>query len=52
MARVWEDIYWKWVGKGCDRAYAAFMADQWERRKAKKDRKAKGTGKAGADQPH
>jgi hypothetical protein len=30
---TWGDIYWKWVRRGVDRAAAAFMADEWERRK-------------------
>ena len=29
---AWADIFWIWVFKGADRAYAAYMADRWEAR--------------------
>lgn len=29
---VWERVFWKWVRKGADRSYAAWMADQAEKR--------------------
>jgi hypothetical protein len=36
---TWDDIYWEWVRKGCDRCYAAYMADRWEARQKKKEAK-------------
>lgn len=38
---VWERVFWKWVGKGADRSYAAWMADRAEKRaRAREDRKS------------
>jgi hypothetical protein len=37
----WGDIYWRWIRRGVDQNYAAYMADQWEARE-KRRRKRKG----------
>jgi len=33
---TWADIYHKWICKDYDSAYAAWMADKWEKRKSNK----------------
>jgi len=33
---TWGDIFLKWLRKGVDPAYAAWMADKWQKRKARK----------------
>jgi hypothetical protein len=30
---TWGSIYYRWLRKGVDHGYAAWMADQWEMRK-------------------
>ena len=32
----WGDIYYRWLRKGVDHSYAAYMANQWEKRKKRK----------------
>lgn len=39
MAKTWADIYFKWLGKGMDHGYAAYMACKWEDRKKRQARK-------------
>ena len=29
---TWGDIYYRWLRKGVDHSYAAYMANQWEKR--------------------
>jgi hypothetical protein len=29
---MWERVFWKWVRRGADRSYAAWMADLAEKR--------------------
>ena len=36
MAHTWGSIYQNSVDRGDDHGYAAFLADQWERRKEKR----------------
>jgi hypothetical protein len=33
---IWERVFWKWVRKGADRSYAAWMADRAEKRSRNK----------------
>jgi hypothetical protein len=35
MGNNWGTIYHKYVRKGYDNGYAAYMADKWEKRKKK-----------------
>ena len=32
---VWGDIYYRWLRKGVDHGYAAYMANLWEKRTRK-----------------
>ena len=36
---TWGDIFRKWCRKGYDSAYAAWMADNWEKRRNAKETK-------------
>jgi len=35
VPNTWGSIYYKYLSKGCDHGYAAFMADKWLKRKKK-----------------
>ncbi len=32
--KTWGDVFWHYVQHGCDHSFAAFKADEWEKRKA------------------
>ena len=34
----WGTIFLKWLAKGVDPAYAAYMADRWKKRQKKEDK--------------
>lgn len=36
---TWGDIYHRWLRKGVDHGWAAMKADEWEKRKQKKEKK-------------
>jgi hypothetical protein len=36
MAKTWGDIYYAALRQGYDNGYAAFLADQWEKRQKQK----------------